>query len=203
LVDILDNPTIVQSKVQPLIEKEIKMKRLKFSLGIATLILSSQALLIAQFHGDRDRRYDRRHDRRDDRHDDRGDRRERISAIISDLEQQSNDFKKSLNRALDRSRLDGTRREDQLNKNARKMEKALNYLRDSWNEDHDMQRSKNNAALAINAAGNIDRTLSRHALRGHVQREWEVLRDGLDRLADIFDLSRVEWQRWDRDRRRP
>ncbi len=175
------------------------MRKLKFSLGMATLILCSQAFLIAQFHGDRDRRYDRRHDRRDDR----GDRRERISAIISDLEQQSNDFKKSLNRALDRSRLDGTRREDQLNKNARKMEKALNYLRDSWNEDHDMQRSKNNAALAINAAGNIDRTLSRHALRGHVQREWEVLRDGLDRLADIFDLSRVEWQRWDRDRRRP
>lgn len=183
------------------------MRKLKFSLGIATLILCSQAFLIAQFHGDRDRRddrrYDRRHDRRDDRRDDRGDRRERISAIISDLEQQSNDFKKSLNRALDRSRLDGTRREDQLNKNARKMEKALNYLRDSWNEDHDMQRSKNNAALAINAAGNIDRTLSRHALRGHVQREWEVLRDGLDRLAEIFDLSRVEWQRWDRDRRRP
>ncbi len=127
-------------------------------------------------------------DRRD--HDER---RGRVAAIIADCERRTDDFKVALKRALDRSPLDGTRREDELNRDAAKLEHAMNRLRESWNADRDFERSRRHLSVALAAAQDINRTMSRHRLRGHLQREWEVVRNELNRLAEVFREPKIRW----------
>ncbi len=162
----------------------------------ALVLLAAAAVLVpvvacAQYHY-RDR-YDRHHGRyRDD------ERIGRLSGVIADCERRTDDFQRALRRALERSRLDDTRREDELNDSAHRLSRSMDRLRDSWNEDHDPERSRRNVRDAIVAGRDINRTLSRHVLRGHIQREWDDLRRELDRLADAFGEPEIRWERWER-----
>lgn len=133
-------------------------------------------------------RYPRDRDRRD--HDDR---RGRVAGIIADLERRTDDFKVALRRALDHSRMDGTRREDMLNRDAARLEQAANRLRDSWNADRDFERSRRNLRAAIMAGQDLQRTMARHRLRGGLQREWGAVRHELNLLAEVFREPPVRW----------
>ena len=158
----------------------IDMKKLLL-LALATALLVP-ATLLAQRHDRRDR---------DDR-DDHG-RTGRISGVIVDLDRRATEFRGALARALDHSRMDGTRREDRLNDDAKKLDRAVSRLRDSWNSDHDVQRSKRNVSAAIDAARSINSAMERHAVHGHVQGEWDALKHELNRVAEAFDEPRIRW----------
>ena len=142
------------------------------------------------YQRDRDRRD---HGGRDDRRD-QDERRGRVAGLIVNLERRTNEFQGALRRALDRSRLDGTRREDELNRDASKLEHAANRLRESWNADRDFGRSRRNLAVALSAGQDINRTMSQHRLRGQVQREWAAVRQELNLLAEIFREPPVRWE---------
>ena len=117
----------------------------------------------------------------------------RVSGIIADCERRTGEFKVALKRALDRSPLDGSRREDELNRDAAKLERAMRRLMDSWNADKDYGRSRKNLGVAISAGQDIDRTMSRHRLRGHLQNDWNVVRNELNRLAEVFKEPKIRW----------
>jgi hypothetical protein len=128
-----------------------------------------------------------------DRHD-QDERRGRVAGIIADLERRTNEFKDALHRALEHSRLDGTRREDELNRDASRLEHAANRLRESWNADRDFERSRRNLAVAISAGQDIQRTMARHRLRTNVQREWGAVRHELNLLAEVFREPPIRWE---------
>lgn len=157
--------------------------------AIATLmaLLLVPAGLDAQGYRDR-REYGGPGDRRD--HEER---RGRVAAIIADCERRTDDFKVALKRALERSPLEGSRREDELNRDASKLEHAMNRLRESWNADRDFERSRRHLSVALAAGQDINRTMARHRLRGHLQREWEIVRSELNRLAEVFREPRIRW----------
>jgi len=120
-------------------------------------------------------------------------RRGRVTGIIADCERRTDEFKVALRRALDHSPLDGSRREDQLNRDAANLEKAMNRLRESWNADRDFERSRRHLGVALNAGRDLNRTLSHHRLRSGVQREWEIVRGELNRLAEVFREPKIRW----------
>jgi len=122
------------------------------------------------------------------------DRRGRVTGIIADCERRTDEFKVALRRALDHSRLDGTRKEDELNRAASVLEKAMNRLRESWNADRDFERSRRHLSVALNAGRDLNRTLSRHRLRGDIQREWDIVKDELNRLAEVFREPKIRWE---------
>jgi hypothetical protein len=122
-----------------------------------------------------------------------GDRVGRIGGVVADLERRTDEFQVALRRALDHSDLRGSGREDQLNKDASQLARAMDRLKESWNRDHDQGRSRRNAAAAISAGRDLNRTMSRHRLRDSVQREWSAVRDELNRLAEAFDEPKIRW----------
>jgi hypothetical protein len=166
-------------------------------VAIAVALLLPVGLNAQGYQRDRDRR-DRGGpgDRRDQPGDRRGqdERRGRVAGVIADLERRTNEFRGALRRALDRSRLDQTRREDELNRDASRLEQAANRLRESWNADRDFDRSRRNLAVAISAGQDINRTMSRHRLRGDVQREWGAVRRELNLLAEVFREPPIRWE---------
>lgn len=161
-------------------------------IALAVAMLVPLALNAQRYERDRrDRRYD---DRRSDDRRDWEERRGRVAGLIADLERRTDDFKVSLRRAMDHSRMDGSRREDILNDQATRLERAVNRLHESWNQDRDFERSRRHLSVALSAGQDIHRTMMRHHLRGSVQREWEIVRRELNRLAEVFREPPIRWE---------
>jgi hypothetical protein len=159
------------------------MKKTAIVLILAALVLPIG--LSAQGYRDRDRRD---HGGRDFE-----ERRGRVSAIIADCERRTDELKVAVRRALDRSPLNGSQREDELNRDAAVLERALNRLRESWNADRDFERSRRNLGVALSAGRDINRTLGRHRLGGQLRREWDIVKGELNRLAEIFQEPKIRW----------
>ena len=82
-----------------------------------------------------------------------------ISRVVADCEARTNQFRVSLRAALDRSALNGTRREDQLNVDAERLERAMNRVREAWNREHDPPKTRHFVDDAIAAGRDINRTM--------------------------------------------
>ena len=114
-----------------------------------------------------------------------------VDRIIKRVEDRSDKFKKEFDKALDRSRLNNTRREDQLNDYAKDLEKATDELRrefdrqDAWAENRDEVRKCLSIATKLNVAMRARR------LGPKVESTWAALRFELNTLAGVYDLPPV------------
>jgi hypothetical protein len=120
-------------------------------------------------------------------------RHERITSTINDCVNRADDFKHSLHAALDHSRYRDTAREGQLNKDASRLSKAMNKVGDSWNRDHNPDKTRHFVSEAIEVSQDINRTMVRGRLDPEVERQWGTVRAELNRLADVFELPRIRW----------
>jgi hypothetical protein len=116
-----------------------------------------------------------------------------ISRVIADCEGRTNEFKRALRAALDRSSLNNTNREDELNRDANRLEQAMNRVRESWNLEHDPSRTRRSVGDAIAYGQGINRTMIRRRLNPDVQRQWDIVRGELNRLAEAFELPKIRW----------
>jgi|WetSurMetagenome_2_1015567.scaffolds.fasta_scaffold43260_2 hypothetical protein len=151
------------------------------ALAMAVLLLSPVAANAQRRRGlDRDRIRDARS--------------ERIAGVIRDCEDRTDEFLRAVERAWGTERHVG----DQLDRDASRLERAMNRIRDSWNRDRDYNRTRGLVGTATGAGRDINRTLHRHRIAPRVEREWGAIRDELNQLAEIFDQPKI---RWDYDRR--
>jgi hypothetical protein len=112
--------------------------------------------------------------------------------IINDCERRTNDFKKTLDRALGRDNVRaGQAREDQLNRNAERLENQLDKVGDSWNKDHSLDRTREHVRAAIALANDINVAMRSWNMGGDAESEWSSVRGELNRLAQKFNLPRV------------
>lgn len=119
--------------------------------------------------------------------------RMRIGRVVEDCAARTSEFRVSLRRALDHSRMDGTAREDELNAQAGRLERNMQRVAEDWNGHHDARRTRAHVSRAIEAAQDINRTMLRRRMNPHVQDQWRVVRRELNRLAEAFDLPRLQW----------
>jgi hypothetical protein len=131
----------------------------------------------------RDRDY--RRDRRTDDYDRYGQRSLRDS--IRRVRNRSDDFRSHLDNALDRSRIDDTRREDRINDIAREFERAANRLDDRFDNGRDLNRSADEARHLLEVGARIDQLMSRARLRdGRAQSDWAQIRQDLRVIANAY-----------------
>ena len=109
-----------------------------------------------------------------------------MQALVRDCERRSDDFRKQLDRALDRSSLDGTRREDRLNSEARRLENEIDRVKRELERRQDFMDVRDNVAAALEAARDIDRTMRRRRLTKDAERAWRALTAELNVLADRY-----------------
>jgi hypothetical protein len=116
-----------------------------------------------------------------------------VDRIIRRVETRSDQFKDAVDRTLDRSRLDGSRREDNINEQVKQLERALDNLRsdfdrrDSWRETH------NEVRAVLSQADEVGRIVRRNRFPGNIQRGWAALRTDLNTLAGIYNLPRLRY----------
>lgn len=119
--------------------------------------------------------------------------RMRIGRTVDDCAARASEFRVSLHRALEHSRLDGTAREDELNTQAARLERNMQKVVEDWNGYHDAHRTRVHVSRAIEAAQDINRTMLRRHLNERVQEQWRAVRRELNHLAEVFELPRLAW----------
>ena len=103
------------------------------------------------------------------------------------LKRDSDRFRKSLDSSLDRSRLNGTHREDDINAFMKDFYKESDRLYDRF-KDHKSVGS--DVETVLQRAADIDRFMSRHEFRSDkAQRDWSVIRGDLDELARAYNVT--------------
>src|SRR5690349_10271454 len=113
-----------------------------------------------------------------------------VERIIRRIEQQSDRFRSSLDSALDKSRFNGSHREDDINSFVKAYYEQTKRLRDHFNH-HNSAGADVQAVL--DSAARIDEFMRRNRLSSKAEDDWANLKSNLDELARAYNVS---WQ-WD------
>ena len=113
-----------------------------------------------------------------------------VERILNRIENQANNFRRSLDAALDRSRLNGTNREDDINAFIKNFDEQTKRLEDRFD---DRKSVAADVEAVLNSAASIDQFMRRQPLSGRAQNDWSTLRGSLDDLAQAYSVS---W-RWE------
>ena len=112
-----------------------------------------------------------------------------VETILRRMEQQSDRFRSALDSSLDKSRLNGTNEEDDINRFVKEFYEQTKTLRDHF-DDH--KSTTADVQSVFDRAASIDTFMRRNRMRnGDAAREWERLRGNLDELAQVYN---VRWQ---------
>ncbi len=114
-----------------------------------------------------------------------------VNSIIKRVEERSDRFVKLFDKSLDRSRLDGTNREDRLNDHARDLEKALDELRGEFDRKENYVETRPEVRRCLDIATNINVAVRNRRLGGETERQWALVRAELNTLAGVYGLSMV------------
>jgi hypothetical protein len=133
---------------------------LKFSiLAAAVLALALPAAASAQWGRNPD-------DRGYGRNDDRG-----LRDSVHRLDRLAKDFERDMDRALDHSRANGSRREDQVNNQIHQFRDAVGDLKSSVGNGRDLNRSSDEARRVLQEADGLDRFARRSSQWSQIQQE--------------------------------
>src|SRR6185503_17861300 len=129
---------------------------LKFSIFAGALLaLCLPVVAAAQWGGYPDNRYPNRngsYGRYDERY---------VKDSVQRLDRLARDFENDMDRALDHSRVDGTRREDEINSQVHDFRRAVGNLRSRVGNGRDLNRSVDEAENVLQMAQQIDRVGTR------------------------------------------
>jgi len=114
-----------------------------------------------------------------------------VKVIVNRVEDRVDNFVDKYDKSLDRSRLNGSSREDWLMRRARDLEGATDELsrefgrRDAWIENKDEVRR------CLNIASDIDRNMKNYRFGAAAESNWARVRYELNTLADVYNLPKV------------
>lgn len=100
-----------------------------------------------------------------------------MRSIVRDLKSQTRELQRHLDRDLDNSRYNGSRREDQLNAMAKQFRTAVNRLSESNNGPND-----NDVRRVVDLGWQLDRNFSRSGLDYHIEEIWSNIQNDLRAL---------------------
>ena len=113
-----------------------------------------------------------------------------VGQLLRRIDQEATQFRASLYAALDRSRLDGSAQEDNINEFVRSFESAAATMRDRFRQGADLSPD---VREVLNRAAFINRFMNRHQLSQSAEQDWARLRADMDQLAGYYHVE----SRWD------
>lgn len=111
-----------------------------------------------------------------------------VHRIIVRVEERSDAFRKSVDNNLDRSRLDGSRREDRINNQVGQLESALDELRREFDRRDTFREVRREVERVMRQSDEINALMRNSRFSPHVEQQWRLLRADLNRLAGIYEL---------------
>ncbi len=174
---------------------------LKFSILAAALVaLSLPVAAAAQWTGGYPQ--DRYPDNRGyERYDSRA-----VRDSAHRLERLAKDFERDMDRALDRSRANGSNREDRINEQVHQFRRAAGDFKSRVGNGRDLNRSADEARRVLQEAQQVDRIARPRWYDSRLASEWSAIQRELRFISDVYGFRydgygrNDDWRRNDRRR---
>jgi len=111
-----------------------------------------------------------------------------VDRVIRRAEDRSDIFKKTVDRQLDHSRLNGSRTEDRINAQVKQLENAIDDLRSEFNRRDRWMDTRVSVERVIRQSDEVNSIMRRSRFNPQVEREWDLLRSDLNTLANVYNL---------------
>ncbi len=159
-------------------------RTLRFSIfAAAVLALCLPALAAAQGgYGYPD--YGRNRNGNSGRYDERY-----LKDSINRLDKLAKEFEKDLDRALDHSRVNGTRREDDMNAQGHDFRRAVSNLKSNFGNGRDLNRSRDAAARVLQESRQFDRLGRGRGVNSEVASDWSQIQRELQIISDAYGIG--------------
>ena len=109
-----------------------------------------------------------------------------VQYLLNRIETRTDTYKRSLDTALDRSRLDGSDTEDLVLNYVTDFENATDALKNKFNDKNSVDADVEDV---LNRAAYINQFMTRNKLNTTVQRDWRYLRTDLTTLASYYSVA--------------
>jgi hypothetical protein len=112
-----------------------------------------------------------------------------VGRVIARVEDQSGAFRKAVDRQLDHSRLNGSKREDRINAEVKQYDRTVDELRSEFGRHDSWMDTRGNVERVLHEAADVNRIIRGENLGRGVENEWGNLRRELNMLADVYNLT--------------
>lgn len=113
-----------------------------------------------------------------------------VKRLLAQLKKDTGRFRKSLDSSLDRSRLNGSHREDDINRFLKHYEDTTEHL---YSRFKDNKSVGGDVEAVLDGAAEIDQFMTRRLASERAERDWAEVRQDLRRLAEAYNVS---WRWW-------
>ncbi len=117
--------------------------------------------------------------------------RVQIDRLIRNVEERVDRFVVQFDYALDNSRINNTRREDNLNQRARDLEVATDELRREFDRNDSRRENSQEVRKCLNIASDINVAMRNRRLNQATERNWTAVRNELNALARAYNLPQI------------
>lgn len=114
-----------------------------------------------------------------------------VERIIKRVEERTDTFVKQYDKSLDNSSLNGSKKEDWLNKRARNLESATDELRREYDRRDSWQENKNEVRNCLNIATDINNNMKNKRYSNGTEANWKAVVYELNTLAKVYNLPQV------------
>jgi hypothetical protein len=108
---------------------------------------------------------------------------------IHRLDRLAKDFERDLDRALDRSRVNGTQREDRINAQGHDFRRAVSSLKSAFGNGRDLNRSRDEAQRVLQESQQFNRLGRYGAIDNRIASEWSQIQQELRVISDAYGLG--------------
>ncbi|HEV7860853.1 MAG TPA: hypothetical protein VGO91_19705 [Pyrinomonadaceae bacterium] len=109
-----------------------------------------------------------------------------MRSLIHNLEDHTNQFRSTVDTTLDRSRIDGTRAEDNINTFVSDFQDAVHRLHERFDN---RQATTTDVQDVLNRSTRINNFLQRRQLDARINNDWSSVRSDLSELARVYGVS--------------
>jgi hypothetical protein len=156
---------------------KMKTQLIKFGLLAGLLALFVPVVASAQYRNDQWGQPDYRRDR-DNRY---------VRDSIHRLDRLAKDFEREVDRDLDHNRrVNGSRREDQINREAHDFRTAVGDLKSAFGNGRDMSRSADEAQRVMRQGNVVERVMPRQFAGSRLSSLWSQVRTELNVISNAY-----------------
>ena len=113
-----------------------------------------------------------------------------VKKLMAQLKKDTGRFRKSFDSSLDRSRLNGSNREDDINRFLKNYEDATERLYSRFKDNKSVGAD---VEAVLDGAAEINQFMTRRLASERAERDWDAVRQDLRRLAEAYNVS---WRWW-------
>jgi hypothetical protein len=114
-----------------------------------------------------------------------------VKVVIKRVEDRVDNFVSKYDDSLDKSKLDGSSREDWLMNRARDLESATDELSREFDRNDAWIENKDEVRKCLNIATDINTNMNNYKFGAATESNWARVRFELNTLADIYNLPKV------------